>query len=160
MSASRLKQLVRREVDTQRETIVGKVLTDMDVTDFDGTGAGVFVADVEIGSNNFLRNVPVKANRNRFYAQRGQTVLLRRSTQGRYEIIGPGDRLSSPVVEIAYDLETQQGGAPVSSGFDFELVDFFHYETLDAAAPLDVLWADGVTPFNLSRIVDADGVPV
>lgn len=160
MRRANLKNLIRREVDAQRETIVAKVISDMRLTDFDGNDAGVWVADVEIGSNNFLKDLPVKANRNRFYAQRGQTVLLRRNAQGRYEIIQPGDRLSAAVKEIAYDLVTQQGDPAVNLGFDYEVVDFYYYQTLDGAAPLGVKWGDGVTPFPFSRIVDADGNPV
>lgn len=160
MSRGNLKNVVRREVDRQRETIVATVISDMSMTDFDGAGAGTWVVDVEIGSNNYLRNLPVKSNRNRFYAQRGQTVLLRRNAQGRYEVIQPGDRLAAPVERIEYDLETQVGGAAVDIGFSFEVVPYDFYETLDGSAPLGTLYADGVTPYNYVRVVDADGNPV
>lgn len=158
---ARLKRLLRREIAAQQQLLVGKVISEMRIVDFDGSGAGVFVADVEIGANNFLQGLPVKYNNGgRNYASLGQTVALKRNAQGRYEIIGPGDRLSTPVEEVAYDLTTQAGGAGVSTGFGSERVAYSFYATLDGTAPLGVLWADGVTPYNLVRIVDAQGNPV
>lgn len=157
---STLKRLIRREVGTQKETIVGTVLTETHITDFDGVGGGVFVVDVEVGANNYLRNVPVKANRNRFYAQIGQTVLLRRNAQGRYEVTAPGDRVASPVTEKSYDLGDGSEQSSNDLGFTSERVDLPFYETLDGISPSGVLWADGVTAFNLVRIVDALGNPV
>lgn len=155
-----LKRLIRREVDSQREIIVGRVISEMQLVDFDGQGAGVFVCQVEIGSNNRLQGVPVKSQRGRNYAQLGQTVVLRRNAQGRYEIIGPGDRVSTAVEEKTYDLTTQNNVTTVDIGFTFERVPFSHYATLSGGAPLGVLWADGVTPFNLVRQLDAQGNPV
>lgn len=155
-----IQRLIRREVGAQAETFVGTVVSELRLIDFDGSGGGVWVCDVEAGGNNVLRDVPVKAQVNRFYAQLGQTVTIKRTAKGRIEIIGPGERLSGELETIAYNLETQVGGTPVDSGFSFERVPFSFYATLDAAAPLGVLWADGVTPFNLVRIVDAAGNPV
>lgn len=155
-AGSLLKRLIRREVDGNRELIVGRVLSDPRLTDFDSLGGGRWVVDVEIGGANYLRNVPVKAlGENRFYAQLGQTVSLRRNAQGRFEVVGPGDRLSQPLRTIEYDLATGVGGAPVTSGFVFERVAFSYYATADLTAPLDVLWADGVTAFNLVRVIPA-----
>lgn len=157
---SNLKDLIRREMNTQKETIVGTVLTESRIVDFDGMGSGVFVTDVEVGSNNFLSDVPIKANQNRFYAQVGQTVLLRRNAQGRYEVTAPGDRVASPVTEKGYDLSDGSEQSSQDLGFLSERVPFSHYATLDGTAPLGTLWNDGVTPFNLVRITDALGNPV
>ena len=155
-----IQRLIRREVGAQQKERVGTVVGDLRLIDFDGNGAGVWVVDVEVGGNNVLRDVPVKAQISRFYAQLGQTVTLRDTAKGRPEIVGPGERISGTLETIAYNLETQVGGAAVDSGFTFERVPFSFYATLDAAAPLGVLWADGVTAFNLVRIVDAQGNPV
>lgn len=157
---SNLKRLIRREVGTQKETIVGTVLTTARITDFDSLGSGVFVVDVEVGSNNYLANVPVKANKDRFYAQVGQTVLLRRNAQGRYEVTAPGDRVATPVTERGYDLTDGSQQSTQDIGFLSERVPYSHYATIDVAAPLGTLWNDGVTPYNLVRITDALGNPV
>lgn len=154
------QQLIRREMRTQGDR-VGTIISEMTITDFDGNGAGVFSADVEIGSNNFLKGLPVKANNGgRNYASLGQTVLIRRNAQGRYEVVGPGDRLSTAVEEVGYDLAAQTPESTIDFGFGSERVDYDFYATLDGTAPLGVLWADGVTPYNLVRIIDAQGNPV
>ena len=160
MPSNQLHRLTRREIETQKPEIVGTVITAPHVIDFDGLGAGVWVADVEIGGAQYLKDVPVKAMTNRFYAQLGQTVLLRRNAQGRFEVIGPGDRVATPVTTKYYDIGVTSAVSSDDFGFSFDRVAFSFYATIDLSAPLDVLWADGVTPFNLVRIVDAQGFPV
>ncbi|MGH3995846.1 MAG: hypothetical protein ACRDTJ_00095 [Pseudonocardiaceae bacterium] len=158
--SSNLKKLIRREVDTQRQTLVGRVISEMRIADVDGNGSGVFVCQVEIGANRRLIDVPVKSQRGRNFAQLGQTVLLRRNAQGRYEVIGPGDRISTPVEIRTYDLATQVNTGSTDFGFSYQRVPFDFYQTLSVGAPLGVLWGDGVTPFGLVRQVDAQGNPV
>ncbi len=157
-----LQRVINREVRAKREYRVGTVLTDPRITDFDGNGSGVWVVDVEVGDNNFLKNVPVKASGSgrRFYAQCGQTVLVRRNAGGRFDVTGPGDRAANPVVEKSYDLAALTEISSVNIGFTSERVAFSYYATLDGTAPLGVLWADGTTEFNLVRTLDADGNPV
>jgi len=152
-----LHKLVRREIKNMQENIVGTVLSKLTLSDFDNQGSGVWVCDVEIGSNNYLKDVPVKALSNRFHAQLGQSVLLRKNARGRYEVIGPGDRIAKPIRRIGYNLSTQIGGTPVDIGFSFDRVAFSYYATVTGGFSY---WDDGVTPFNLVRIVDADGIPV
>ncbi len=157
---SSLKNLIRREVDRQKEVKIGTVISEPRISDFDGNGSGVWVVDLYLGDEDYLRNVPVKAVRSRFYAQLGQTVAARKSAQGRYEVVGPGNRVMGTRKDKTYDLETRNQQSSANTGFSSERVPFSHYETLDGGAPLGVLWADGVTPFNLVRIVDGDGNPV
>lgn len=114
---SREKQLIRREFLARKETIVGTVIGGMRAVRFDGIvpGAGVLiVCDVDVQTNRPLFNVPVKggADGGRFYAGLGQTVLLRRNLLGRFQVVGPGDRVSAPLVTIEYDLTTK---VPVST---------------------------------------------
>jgi hypothetical protein len=160
MSRGNLQRLVRREIKNMQENIVGTVISELRLIDFDGNSSGVWVCDVEIGSNHYLQDIPVKALSNRFHAQLGQSVLLRKNARGRYEVIGPGDRITKPLRRIGYNLATQVAGTPIDVGFTFDRVPFSYYQTVDLTAPLDVLWGDGVTPFGLVRIVDADGNPV
>ncbi len=160
MANRNLQRLISREIRNARELIVGTVVGGQQLLNFDnsgGSGSGVFVCDVEIGSNNLLRKVPIKASQTRFYAQLGQTVLLRRNANGRYEVIGPGDRLSQAVQTTAYDLSTGAGGTTVASGFSFVKRPLSYYATLKTGPASGVIWNDGTTPFNLVEIVNAQG---
>ncbi len=128
---SRMKELIRREFLSRKEILVGTVIGERRPDRFDGTspGAGVMVVcDVEIGSNNPLLNVPIKAGADgsRFYAGLGETVLLRRNLGGRYQVVGPGDRVAAEMEIIEYDavtrdvtVQTQQGFAQVIDPFEF-----------------------------------------
>jgi len=157
---TKLKQLSRREIRAQKDSLIGTILTAPHVVDFDGSGAGVWVVDVEIGSNQYLKDVPVKAIDNRFYAQLGQVVSLRRNAQGRYEVTGPGDRVTSPMVVKEYNIGVTSAVSSTEFGFGFDRVPYSYYATLDGGAPLGVIWNDGTTPYNLVRILDAQGNPV
>ena len=150
-----LKSLIRREVNRQKESKIGTVLSNVHLTDFDAQGSGVWVVDVEIGSNHYLRNVPVKAIHSRFFAQLGQVVSLRRNAQGRWEVTGPGDRLSVAKGVKTYDLTTRAQQSASVQGWISDRKPFEYYQTLSGGAPLGVLWADTVTPFNLVAIVAA-----
>ncbi len=128
---SREKELIRREFLSRKELLVGTVVGERRPDRFDGTapGAGVmWVCDVEIGSNNPLLNVPIKAGADggRFFSGLGQTVLLRRNLLGRYQVVGPGDRVAGQMEIIEYGavskdvvVQTQQGFAQVIDPFEF-----------------------------------------
>lgn len=148
-----LKSLMRREVDRQRDHRIGTVLSEMRLTDFDSGGSGVFVVDIEIGSNNYLHDVPVKGLRDRFHAQLQQTVELRRGAQGRWEVVGPGNRALVGGGIKTYDLSARTNQTTTTQGWVSDRVDFDYYQTVDGAAPLGVLFGDGVTPFGFVRIV-------
>jgi len=148
-----LKSLIRREVNRQRDSRAGTVLSEMRLSDFDSGGSGVFVVDIEIGSNNYLRNVPVKGIHGRFHAQIGQSVELRKNAQGRWEAIGPAGRLPVGGGRRSYELAGQTQQSQTTTGWVSERVAFDYYQTLDGGAPLGTLWNDGFTPFNYVRIV-------
>lgn len=151
-----IKGLIRREIEARKD-LVGTVLKKRELVQFDGTGAtGVWVVDVDVGGNRVLRDVPVKAGSDgsRFYADINQTVLLRRNTQGRFDVIGPADRVAAQAVEKEYDL---QAGTEVSSrsvGFTVNKVPFEFYQGGGVGASR---WNDGVTPFPKVQILDGDG---
>jgi hypothetical protein len=158
---SNLQKFVRREIGNKRATRVATVISEMRITDFDGQSSGVWVVDLEVGSSRPMVNVPVKADKNRFYAQLGQSVEIRRNAHGRWEVVGPGDHIAATMVVRTYDLETQTQQSTANAGFSFNRVPFSYYATLDGGAPLGVLWADGATPFGLVQIIDdATGLPV
>lgn len=157
---SNAQKLSRREIRNQAPVINGTVITAPHLIDFDGVGAGVWVCDVEVGANNYLKDVPVKQADSRFYAQLGQVVALRKNAQGRYEVVGPGDRASAPVVVKFYEIGNTSAISSQDIGFRFDRVAYSFYAGLSGGAPLGTFWADGVTPYNLVRIVDAQGNPV
>lgn len=128
---SREKQLIRREFLSRKEFLVGTVIGAARAIRFDGTapGAGVMlVCDVEIGSNRPLFNVPIKAGSDggRFFANLGQTVLLRRNLGSRYQVVGPGDRAAGELQTIEYDLTTQDVAGSSARGFS-TVIDPFEY---------------------------------
>jgi hypothetical protein len=129
---SREKQLIRREFLARKELLVGTVIGSIrpDRFDDDQPGAGVmWVVDIEIGSNRPLLNVPVKSagDGGRFYANLGQTVLLRRSLLGRYMVVGPGDRVSGQLTTTEYDLTTEGAVASSALGFSAQVDPFEFY---------------------------------
>ncbi len=164
-----LNRFAQRERRAHRELISGTIISDPVVIDFDGNGSGVWRARVDVGQNNFIE-VPIKSQRGRNYAQLGQTVSLRRNAGGRFEVVGPGDRLAGEVEEQTYDLGTGTSTSTINIGFRFQRVPLredladpigsFAYNTLTGVGPTGVIFGDGVTPLNLVRTLDAQGNPV
>jgi hypothetical protein len=127
---SSLKRYVRREIIARRETLVGTVVSDLAFVEFDAStlGAESWVVDVNIGGNRLLRNVLVKAGeRGRFYAQRGQTVALRRNAQGRFDVVAPADRVMGSATVTSYDINGLAVTNTTSSGFALEVMPFEFY---------------------------------
>lgn len=153
-----VKRLIRREIEARSETIRGTVLSVRSLVDLDGAGSATWVVDVDVGGGQVLRNVAVKAGAggDRFYAGLGQPVLLARNTQGRFDVIGPGDRVAAVAVTKTYTLGNPTPASSANTGFAIERVPFEFYQGTGGAS----LWNDGTTPFPLVRIVDGDGNPV
>ncbi len=152
-----------KQVKFTKETIQGTVLTDLHLVHYGNTGlAAVWVCEVDVGGSRHLTDVPVKAGSNgeHFFAQRNQTVLLRRNTGGRYEIIGPGDKRQGIANVKTYSLGITAPSASVTRGFSSVPVPFDFYEELDGGAPLGSFWNDGQNKFNLVQIKDEDGIVV
>lgn len=158
---SSLKRLIRREVDRQKDTKIGTVISEMRLTDFDGQGIGLWVVDVTIGGGEYLRNVPVKAQHSRFFAQIGQTVALRKGMQGRWEAVGPGDRAMGIMVAKTYDLETGSLQSTGDIGFYPERVGLEYYSTLEGGSPTGIIFGNGSTTWGLVHVINAaTGLPV
>lgn len=156
MASRLLKPFVRREIKARQDR-VGTVMGDMTLREYNAGAAPVWVCDVDIGSNRLLRDVPIKANASgsRFYAQRGQSVLLRRNTQGRYDIVGAADRLSAPGNVKTYILGTATPVSDTPQGFVTIVDPFEFYEGPTSGTPGTSLWNDGSTPFPSVRVVSA-----
>ena len=125
-----------------------------------GQGAGaIWAQTVEIGSNRMISNVPVKAvNGRRSYANRGATVLLRRGAQGRYEVIGPGDRVSGAQIKKTYTFGVLAETSTVTIGFTTRAEVFDFYKT--GGSPGPSRWNDGATPFPKVTLLDGAGTEV
>lgn len=159
---SLIKPFIRREIKA-RQDLVGTVISDKFLKAANAGGSPVWVCDVNVGGEKVLRNVRIKgssAQGSRFYADRGQTVLLRRNTQGRFQIIGPADKIASIAGVNRYTIGNATATTAAQLGFTFEVVAFEFYEGPSPPTPGTSLWNDGVTPFPLVRILDADGNPV
>lgn len=158
------KELITREIRSKEQTITGTVIRRREMKNFDQSAGGspVWVCDVEIGSNRFLKNVPIKAGSDgsRFYADLGQTVQLKRNALGRFQVIAPGDRASAVEVTKFYDPLTGAETAEELEGFSFQVVAFEYYEGPTSGTPGTSRWNDGTTPFPLTLLVDGNGNPV
>lgn len=128
---SDIQRLVQREVRSKEAIRIVTVIGDKRMLAMSpGTTGPVWVTDVEFGSGRPMRNVPVKSiNGSMLYADRGQTVQIRRSTLGRWQIVGPGDRLASIQNTREYDLTSGlQVGPTVNTGFGFIVQPYEFYQ--------------------------------
>lgn len=159
---SNLRRLIRQEVQSREQLIVGTTLADPFYNVFDTATNPPhprWITDVNIGSNTPLFNVPVKAGANgsRSYAKLGSAVLLKRNAQGRFEVIGPGDRVAGFVIKKTYTFGNATAVTSATEGFTFRRETFEFYE--GTGAP-NSLWNDGVTPFPKTTIIDSFGNPI
>lgn len=111
------RRLAREEIRARRDR-VGKVLSTRRILDF-STSTPVWVVNVDVGGERVLRDVPVKAfgALQRTYAVPGQSVNLKRNTQGRYDVVGPADAVVGTTVAMDVDLDTQTGSPGTDFGF-------------------------------------------
>lgn len=150
-----VRQLIKREIQSSREYIVGQVLTQPEISLYTPLST-MWVCDVTIGDDlRRLEKVPIKAliNGDRGYARAGQTVLLRKNTAGRYDIIGPADRVTGKVVKKTYTIDLPTETSSANLGFATRREPFEYYG-------INAAWNDGVTPFPLVTITDPDGNPI
>lgn len=115
-----LKAIIRREILARHQTMVGTVVSDQSLIEFDASASGSesWVVDVDIGSNRIIRDVVIKAGtRGRFFAQRGQTVSLHRNSLGRFDIVGPADKLTGVANLNTYDINANTLTASSLTGF-------------------------------------------
>jgi len=113
-----ISKVIVREINARRPTIMGKVVSQRYRLEFQAGQFPVWVADVDVGGERVFRDVPIKGGTDGTvrYADRGQTVALSRNSLGRFDIIGPGDRLIGTTVVKDYVVST---GADAGTGVDF-----------------------------------------
>lgn len=148
---------MKREVEARAQVLTGTVLSRMKIVDDDGLGSATYVVDVFVGKLRVFRDVAVKASSggSRSYAALGQSVQLARNTQGRFDVIGPGDHVRAVAVLKKYVLGNTTPVSTRNVGFTSQIVPFEFYKGTGTS-----LWNDGVTPFPLVRILDGDLNPV
>ena len=119
---SDLQRLIQREFTSKEAIRIVTVIGDKRLIQMNQSlTAPMWVTDVEFGGGRPVGNVPIKSiNGSMFYAQRGQTVQVRKSVLGRWQIVGPGDRVAAVQVTKEYDLTTgTQVGGDINTGFSF-----------------------------------------
>lgn len=162
-NAGGLKNLIRREVKSRAQTIIGTVVTQRVLTQFDQTttGSPIWACSVDIGTARLLENVPIRGygKDGLTYADIGRSVQLRRNTQGRFEVVGPGDHVVGAMVRKQYAPDGTEASSQ-NEGFGSEIVPFEYYEGPTSGVPGTSRWNDGSTPFPFTRLIDADGNPV
>jgi hypothetical protein len=121
MADDSLKGLIRREIIGREREFAATVVTGPRLVDFDlsSNGAPQWAVDLDIGADRIVKNVPVKGggSGNRFFAQFGQTVMVRRTALGRLLVIGPGDRVAAARNTTTYSLETSAQTASATVAF-------------------------------------------
>ena len=175
---SRDKQLTAREIRRASDRMRGVVASAPTLKFFDPTGAAspTWVVDVDVGAEKLLRDVLVKlANERgggRGYAREGAPVFLERDARGRWQVIGPGDRVPAQGNITLLDETTDAGSAGGLTGFTFlrEVFDFYKGAApesfFDPGADADTLvWlraygssnrvVDGSS--NITQLTDASG---
>jgi hypothetical protein len=170
------KRLIAREINARRERIRGVVVSHPLQRNFDPGGALFFtwVADVDIGADKVLRNVPIKINgpKARFYARPGSPVFLEKDAQGRYQIISPADRIPK---QAEVRLFSEVTGLFADGGFQgntFQREPYEFYKGItpeshfnpatDAAVKIWLRGYDRLTglPQNISPVTDTDGAGI
>jgi hypothetical protein len=124
-----MRDLIRQERQSHAETFVGTVRSIQSRLQFDGTSS-VIVADVDVGGNRIFKNVPIKANARgtRFYAQVGASVVLRRNAQGRWDVVGPGDRTIAAPTKKTYTIGNTTPSTTETLGFSTVFPPFEFYQ--------------------------------
>lgn len=151
------QQLINRQIEAREETRRATVLSEPVLKPFDTAGlrARVYTISVQIsGVERPIENVIVQSQTGtggREYARIGKPVLIRRNAGGRWICVGPSDRTTGTGQIQILDESTEVASAPsAGGGFTYQRVPFEYYAN-------NGLWANGTTPFNFVRRLDANG---
>jgi hypothetical protein len=127
-----IRELVRDEIIAREQTMVGTVVRQRKLVEFDGSvgGARCWVVDVDIGAARLVKDVPVKGGSGlrRTYADVGQTVVLRRNALGRLDIVGPGDRVMGTRKIMGYDIATGASAQQPDEGYTTQIEPYDFYQ--------------------------------
>jgi len=154
-----VKQQISRELRRGRTKTRGRTTSDPYLHSIDPANKlyTTWVVDVDTGANRILKRVPIKANnRGRGYARRCSPVFLERDARGRWQVIGPGDRVPQSGTKTLLNRATG-ATTPIADGVGF------------VVAPVDYLdhWQEnlgGFSRFELQthdypgvKVIDPDG---
>lgn len=116
---SLLTNLTQAQIDASQIELDGKILSRPALLVTDGV-ALVYAVDVDIGeSGRVLKNVPLaRANRDLLYAEAGNACRLRRSADGKFEVIGFSKELPGRYDRFPVDLGTFTIGPTQAFGLD------------------------------------------
>lgn len=140
-----LTYLTQAQIDANQTELDGKVLTRPALLVTDGD-ALVYAVDVDIGNaEQVLRNVPLaRANRDLLYAEPGNPVRLRRTTDGRFEVVGFSREMPGSYERFPVDLGDFSFGAMESLTLDAVAVAYGDLATLGGGY--------GVVPYGVTAI--------
>lgn len=154
-----LRRLVRQEIISRQQYIMGKVLSVRERRDFDAGTSPVWVADIDVGGERVMRNVLIKTNNGTVrYAELGQTVMVDLGAKGRATVMGPGDRVVGTTEVKDYVIETGvDAGSGVDFGFSHARRPYDFYQGPTPGTPGTSLWSDGVNGYPKIAILDPLG---
>lgn len=152
------KRLIAREVAAAGDKLRGVVVSDPEQKLFRPaqTDAFTWIVNVDIGGNRLLRDVPVKVygQKARSYAKLNQPVFLERDARGRYQVIGPSDRVprQGNVTLLDEDDRTTSSGGLVGYTVTREVFEYYKGNLPTAGTGL---W--GTKGFPKITVRDKDG---
>ncbi len=116
---SLLTNFSQAQIDASQTELDGKILSRPALLVTDGI-ALVYAVDVDIGEGGrVLKNVPLaRANRDLLYAEAGNACRLRRSTNGKFEVVGFSKELPGRYDRFPVDLGTFAIGPTQAFGLD------------------------------------------
>lgn len=158
-------RFVRREIRAASDRMRGTVVSQPTQKFFRPTQSAAYtwVVDVDVGNTGevLLRDVPVKISAGtRFYARLGNAVFLERDARGRWQVIGPADRVQAQGNVTELDESDDSSTAAGQQGFTIVRPPFEFYEGDQAQAPGTSLWNNGVDAFPKVRILNGAGQEV
>ena len=156
---SDLKKLITREIKSVQQRIRGRVVSQPKQLNFDPSGAEflTWVADVDVGGDQILRDVPIKINgpKARFYALIDAPCFLEKDASGRYQLVSAAERAQQQGNLILLDEDTDVTTPGGDIGFTTVRRPFEFYE--GSGLPGGSFWNDGVHGFPEVSVLDQDG---
>jgi hypothetical protein len=124
---------INGEIYGARDEIDARVLTRPANTFSDGIGS-TYCVDVTLGTGELLRNVPIAAGaREISYAEAGNPCRLRRSNDGRWEVIGFSKRAPGSYFRVLVDLADLTITATQNLGISARPLTYLELSTLGPA---------------------------
>ena len=145
---SLLTYITQAQIDASKTELDGKVLTRPALLVTDGV-ALIHAVDVDIGAKGeILKNVPLaRANHDLLYAEPGNACRLRRSADGKFEVVGFSKEMPGRYDRFAVDVGTYAIGPTQSFGVDARPLTYAELDTL--------LDGYGTAPYGASGIFQA-----